>query len=510
LGSKGPRNPSGIPAWCWWAVALLGLSLHLAFVLRGNLGLNKDLVFFSEQVRSYAAGSQGIREAGGLRFWSGFLFLRLAGDWPHFASLAALFLMAVPWVLLVRWTGQKICEPSAFFLALFLAVPPPAMAYYGVHLDERRMETIFWGILLLVSVEALSRSVRGSLLLGWILGWAFWGEPFILFFILPLWTLLSRYWGTLKRMAGPLAALLGGSALGLLMGWGWNVPFLRYYPKEYFHWGSAGGKDFHYHLDLLTKPFPQFWSGNFPFGYFQASRLGQASFPTERGELSPFLGGWFLVILLCALVGYGWTLWRDRKGSFPALCIMAPAGAFLVFFMVSSHVIDAMSFRYLAFLVPGLGFGCALAFGALHARRPKVGMAVLVLFLCLQGAVLGRFLLSLPKDFPSVRLAAGFERLGLEEGWANQWAALPARYLHGRRTWFRDHYDLLLPDRPLPEFRNDRIGLAHVPGLDQPEVIARTLRSLGGHGYRMSKEWPMVEGWTILELRRSPAPRASR
>ena len=488
-------------------MALLGLGVRLAFVLKGNIAFNSDEVYGSDYIKGLVTGDAGdctyqpVFE--GIRKWIGCLFYALTNGWVGFGALTGIFITTFFSILWVLWVHQKISKLAAWFMACALTVPSISSIYYITHFDERRVETLCWGSLLVFYSGRWLGGRRWAIIFGALVGWAFWCEPFILFFAVPvviyeLWMVRSSP-SAVSRLAQALAGLAGGALLGF---WG-NGPFTTLGP-HYLKFGLADGAGFRKNLSLLAGAFPQYWNGNLPFGYLQGSKFGLYVDPMIRGWGAVFLSAWTGILFLAAAWGF-YRLAGQKKSGNPGLALMGagPAAIYVLFFIFSAQVWDATSFRYLTYLFVFQAMGLGLFFDFLVRWKKTVGTAIFLIWFFLQGFLLTNRFERMPALFPAQIIAENFKLLGLRSGFANHWVSEAARFLSrgevllsdyagpsSRRAWAAVHED-------------DRIGGVVVEGLDRPPVVERAVSELEKGGYQFTKVWPMVGDWAIIELRKS-------
>jgi hypothetical protein len=483
----------------------------LAFILEGNIAFNSDEAVSCLGIRDYLHGGFSLTtpqlDISGLRLWMGALIGWMTGEWVHFVSLAALIFLSFTYALWIRWAHERISPTFAFILLVFLAFPSNSSAYFSTHL-ERRLETFFWAALLVHFSGSWGASWKRLSVFGAILGWAFWNEPFILFFALPV--VLEERWLSLRSFRlGFLVPMVLGLALGLLAGHVLNTPFYQLGPGG-LKMGIADLEAVQKNAALLWTPFPQYWSGNFPFGYLQASSLGSDGFPMREGSYRIFVAAWFGSLVIFGVWAFLATWFSDRKSRVVLLLTTLPTFGYLASFLLSEQTWDATSFRYISFLSIGLPLLWAWGAQLIFRRNRRLAVALLLVFASIQCWLYLDFLSRVPRRHPALKVQEGFERIGLREGWAHHWAAESSTWLSGGKIRVRN-YDLLLwAWVPLEDLKEPRIGLVHIEGLDRPDRFASAILALQKAGYRPHKEWILSEHWSILEFGKAQGPHRGR
>lgn len=214
----------------------------------------------------------------------------------------------------------------------------------------------------------------------------------------------------------------------------------------------------------------------------------------------------FLTALFFSL--FGFSLWgyfklvslRHEIWNFTVLCAAGPGLLFFLFFIFSSQIWDATSFRYLAYEVVCAAVGFGLGFHFLCRRSFVWGAAVLAFWILAQGSVLTFRLRSSPDIYPAVAITEGFKKIGLRSGYANHWVAGAGSYLSNNEVLL-SNYEGPYSWRAWRTAQEDkRIGLVLVEGLDPPEDIPKVIQQLRDAGYRPTRNWPMIGHWSILEF----------
>ncbi len=497
-----PAFPEIAP-WVWWLLGAVGLGIRLAFILRGNIAFNSDEARAALWLRQWCGkGLNGISlssmDFAGLRLAGGWLFYVLTDGWVYFISLASIFFNCFFSAVWVYWVHLRISRVAALGTALLFAFPPVCIAYYSTHL-ERRIETLFWASLLVAFSGAWFKKNWTALLLGALVGWAFWNEPFILFFALPVVAYEIRCCQESGSMGKRLAWTAAGLSLGGTSGRLWNAGF----SDVFWSMDLASRQGIGKNLGLLWNAFPQFWNGNFPFGYLQASSLGRWMDPVQGGMFAAFLAFWAFASFGLAAGGCV-MLAREKnmEGAWLSALVHAPALLYLLFFVFSAQVWDATSFRYLDYWVIFTAVGGGGAFYYLFQWRRRTAVLAAALFVLVQGFILAEKYRQLPADFPAVRIVRNLELLGFRQCLANHWVAEAGTYLSDGKVFIAEYKsagNIRAWGRMLA---GERIGLVVLKGLDDNSEVEKTVRSLDANGFRCAKTWPMMGGWFVLDFQR--------
>jgi len=503
-GTGAPEKaPAGNRPWAWALLLLAAFLLRLAYVLRGHPAFGTDELTILNHVHAWADGRVPdeiltLHKAMDLRLWIPAFFYRVWG--PSGDPLGAIFLGLLGpacWILWVRRVGGA---RVAWGMAVFLVLATPAVAYYGTLLSEFRTSLLV-GALLALNAGKWGKNLGTAWGLGFLAAFGVFSDLFTLFFLLAVigMELLEREVGWTvhpwTKVAGLLAGCCAGSWLGL-----YYLSSLPLQQPGTVHASLAPWGSVQKNFGLLWEVFPVFWAGGFPYGYLQNSPLGR-SFNGADGTL----GQWMDRILVFAgFLGAFWGVrgwardsavgWRD------AAPLWVPTVAFTAFFLFSSQTWDALSFRYLYFLLVfwAAGWGCLWVRAAKPASRALIGVA-LGLLVC-GHAYRWR---NLTGGSPAVVLVSGLTEDGETRGFANHWVAALLNY--GSRDKLRfEPYDAAPGSKSLDaEIRaSNRITLVWVEGLDRPEVFQAAVSQLKGIGYRQTGGHPRPGGWGTLDFSR--------
>ena len=488
----------------WWFLAVIGLSIRLAFVFKGNIAFNSDEAASCLWIKRHMAERVSLlvpplADFKGLRLWVGSLFYLLSGGWDYFGSLAAIFITSLFSIFWVFWVRQRVSEEAALATALALALPPVCIAYFATHM-ERRIETLFWASLMVAYSGSWLSKNWSAFLLGTLVGWACWCEPFILFFAVPVAIFEER---NRKRTASPVLWTWVWVALGLFLGgtsgFFWNVG----YKEVFLDSGLSSMAGIVKNLGLLVEAFPQFWNGNLPFGYLQASNYGQGLDPAYSATFAGFLAVWTLLTFGAAIGGFvKLTCQKNKDGLWLAGLGWIPAALFLLFFVFSAQTWDATSFRYLAYWVIFVALGWGLLFHFLFRRRRMAAIFILSCFALTQCFLLAKKYRQLPDDFPAVTIVHSLERLSFKAYMANHWLAQAGTYLSDGKVEIIDCQQIFGPEEREKIKSEPKMGLVVLEGLDRAEIVQREARYLSDNGYHYAKTWPMLGGWLVIEFDR--------
>ncbi len=507
------RTPStflriGIATWL--------LLLALAFVCRTALISKSHITFTSDEASCLNSalhfGSQdwqdrlypAPRYLGGIRFWVSALFYRLTGGWLRAGAFEAILFNLLGCTLWVYWFYRWLSTKAAFVAALFLAIPPACLDYFATLLERRQVSFVL-GAVLALGWEKWQSNARYAVLFGLLLGWAFWEDRFILAFV------VSLFLGTLWAKDGKKiwkAEMWKWSILGVLLSGGyglfreWQQP---QYGAGYLTYGFAASSAIFYRLHLLMDAFPQFWNDNMPTGLLQASALGQAVDPMRHGSFEVGLRIWTVLLFAAALGGYG-LLVLVRKGSRAlVLSALLPVVLLLFFFLLSDHVSDALCFRYFTYWPVGIALGLGSLLEATPEKRKKLMGIFLGLLFLIQTAIFVHRVHKIPAHHPAEQVIAALDHLGLKAGWANGWVSGAVDFISGDRIYL-NQYNFEPADRKAEwlAYHSPRIAVVSVDGLDRPELIRELLSKLENLGYHSSGGFRFKEGWTLIELRKSP------
>jgi hypothetical protein len=498
-----------VPLWVWFILALLAFAVRAAFILKGHPAFDSDEALDFMYLRQWAGVmapenlDAAVGRASGLRLFTGSLAFRFAPNQLFAASYLAAALSVVgtiPWIL---WLDRTVSRRAALAAAVALTLAPLSIAYYGTMFQRRLFTQLFGGILVLFCGRWL-RTRIGSWSLGFLVGWVFFEEFFSAFISVPvlvyeLFFVRGNSESFLRRVSwlGFGIAVGGAYGLGLLWKGGDLDPTATSF-------GLVSWDGMVWHFRMLIEVFPQFLNGNFSFGNLQYSSLGQAVDPMAGGFWKGFWWVWTLVLFLSTVFGF-WSCRRNvRRKGMPTLWLAFPAIAYVVFFVVSSQVVDFRSLRYLNFI---LLFLC-LGFGMVAHSLAKCGknwfVAVLLAWALVNGYWTLHRLVLLPRQGSFQVIQQALEDRGLRSGYANSWVSEGVRYLS------RDRF-LLNPTNVPPvsreafqaAHRDKRIALVLVDSMDSPEKSGQIVSEIEKSGYRPTGRYRFeIPGWSIVEFER--------
>ncbi len=483
-------------------MAFLAFAVRLAFVLKGNPAFNCDEALTFQYLRHLDNSKDFFIPAPfHLRTLLIRVFFILSGGWIWGGALAGItlnLLVCGLWILLIR---RDFSREAAWGAAIFLAIPPASIAYYGV-LNEARVETLLYGAVLLLWFEAWLKNIPGRLTAGFMIGWAFFVDPFILFFLLAVPFYYGKRIISNKRSPWPpiLFPLTSGLLAGGFSGW-FNLHQETIFSSGYYQQGLASFESIRHNLYFLLTAFPQWWNANMPFGYLQSTSFASSIQPFGTTFMTSFFGPWtgasFAILLAGSLV----ALNRVKKYRNLSSAFWLPAMLFLAFFVLSRMTWDALCFRYLAFLMIVTAFMFGLTAAEAFHRGPKLGTLVLVAWILIQGGLLVRKLERLPFVHPAQVIAGCLEKYGFHEAYAHLWASHTINYLSNDEIHVLSYNQLPMRRSVLKMVQSaNRVGFVVFEGLDQPETIQKAFRCLVEAGYRQGKIFDFGNGLTICEF----------
>ena len=354
------------------------------------------------------------------------------------ARLVPMALVAVAAILVWRIGRRTVGEPAATIAAALFWVWPPyliwksdrAHGFYGSGL-------VLTELVLLLALRLLERpSRRDSLLLGLVVGLAWWQTPQVVPVALPALAYLA-----IRRRQDVARIALYGLPLAVLGSLPWWISNVRH------HWWS---------LNLDSGQTPYFLRLR---GFFSATlpmAVGLRETFTSRWLLGAALSGVIYVVVLAVLA---FLLWRNRGRNVAVLGVVAIAYPFLYAVSQATWIVDEP--RYVVLLVPVLVLLLAQVLHDLRWGAAAVALAVGVSVATLSHLSSSRAYdqradgLFVPHDLDP--LVAALDARGITRVFADYWVAYRLDFATRERivaaetnmaTVRRRGDGRILPDRP--------------------------------------------------------------
>ncbi len=501
----GPR-----PSWWFWAVlAVLFVAIRLVIAGYGHPAFQSDEAVDYEY--ALMAGQEDLekdfvvsyRPMVGLRLWlTRLVNATIPGPFPIQPVCAGALLSMAASSFWVAFVYRRLSRWAGILMACALVFAPAATLYYSTMINERRVETILVGGLMALGAGKWLSNAGWALGLGILTAWGFFSEPFILFFLLPVlwhegqsrgWKFETSLW---KLGAFALAGIVLGGEVAFFSEQQWPS-----FPKNYLQWGWASLLRLSKNGYMILHVFPQYWMGNFPFGFLQNTPLGNSCDPVWGHPWSNLLGLMTVLTFAFSLWGYNRSEKEARRNRPFLMMLAVPAFCLLLFFLFSHQTWSFPALRYLNFWMIFWAAGFGLGGAWLMKRTPRAACVFAATWLLVHGGVLGLKWWRMNGDRPGAIIARELERLDLRVGYAHFWVSEVVRRESGNRVkLLAENNDIIRRSVFEEVWSSPKMVLVDVGGLDDPEAIRSATRQLVHQGYRPIRQYRFEHDWSAIEF----------